>query len=226
MLASDTKLRHVRYRHINVYFMPYLDGGGRGFGQEFIRVVKERMGPVDHVFEYCAGPGFIGFSLLAHGLCRKLTVADVNPDAVASCQHTIKVNGLAEVASAYLSDCLKSIPATEQWDLVVSNPPHWPSTQEQYHDNIRNFDPDLIVHKQFYQDIRKLLTPQGSILFQEADDATTVENFRHMIEGNGLAIQEVFKARPLSLGECVLQWKNVRKRTRPSAFYFIWSKPR
>lgn len=131
---------------------------------------------------------------------------------------------MEDVVSVYLSDCLDAIPATEQWDLVVSNPPHWPSSPEQYQENIRNFDPELIVHKKFYAAIHRFLTPQGSVLFQEAEDATTIEDFRPMIEGHGLRIVEVFKARPLSLAECVLQWKNIRKRTRPSAFYFIWSK--
>ena len=223
MRATDEQLRTVRYKHITVSFLPYLDGGGRGFGQEFIRVVKEKIGPVHHVFEYCAGPAFIGFSLLAHGLCRKLTLADINPDAVTSCQKTIKVNSLENVVSIYLSDGLEGIPATEQWDLVVSNPPHWPSSYEQYLENIRNFDPDLMVHKKFYASIRKFLTPQGSILFQECEDATTVEDFRPMIESNDLRITEVFKARPLSLVECIRTWKNIRKRTRPSAFYFIRS---
>jgi len=72
----------VRYGKIRVRFLSYLEGGGRNFGQEFIRVVKEKFGKVEHVFEYCAGPGFIGFSLLARGLCKKLSLADVNTDEV------------------------------------------------------------------------------------------------------------------------------------------------
>ena len=37
---------------------------------------------------------FIGFSLLAHGICDKLTVADVNPEAVECCKKTVKENKL------------------------------------------------------------------------------------------------------------------------------------
>jgi len=217
-------MKVVTYGNIRVSFLPYLEGGGRNFGQEFIRVVKERFGKVGHVFEYCAGPGFIGFSLLAHGLCERLTVAVVNPDAVACCRKTIEENHLHDRVAVYLSDCLGRIPKTEKWDLVVSNPPHWPSDEDKYRENIRNFDPQLRVHKQFYRDIHKFLRSGGSVLFQECELATGVEDFQSMIEGGGLSVAAVFKARPLTFWQCVLKFKKIRKYTRPSAFYFIWSR--
>jgi methylase of polypeptide subunit release factors len=223
-MMTQEKLQTVKYRDINVRFLPYLDGGGRGFGQQYLRVIKEKLGRVNHVFEYCAGPGFIGFSLLAHGLCDKLTLADINPDAVECVKKTIKDNHLENKVSVYLSDCLKSIPSTEKWDLIVSNPPHWPSTEEKYKENIRNFDPGLRIHQDFYDDIHKFLNPDGSIILQELGDATTDKDFTKMIEDNGLKIIEVFKAEPLSLLECVFKFKNIRKNTKPSSFYFIWSK--
>ncbi|MDP1853443.1 MAG: class I SAM-dependent methyltransferase [Candidatus Omnitrophota bacterium] len=216
--------KKVRYKNITVSFLPYLEGGGRNFGQEFIRMVRDRFGKVDHVFEYCAGPGFIGFSMLAHGLCNRLTVADVNPDAVECCKKTIKDNKIEDKAAVYLSDCLDSIPITGQWDLVVSNPPHWPSDEKKYRENIRNFDPYLTVHKKFYRDIKKFLKPDGSVLFQECEPATTTKDFQPMIEDNGLEIMEVFKADPLTFWQCVLNVKNIKKYTKPSAFYFIRSR--
>lgn len=215
--------KRVKYGNIDVFFLPYLEGGGRNFGQEFIRVVKEKIGPVDHVFEYCAGPGFIGFSLLGHKLCRKLTLADINPDAVLCCQKTVKNNRLEDRVSVYHSDCLDSIPQSEKWDLVVSNPPHWPSSENEYQENIRNFDPYLRVHKKFYQSVRNFLKPNGLVLFQECIPATTVEEFRGMIKEGGLEIVEVFKARPLTYLECILKGKKIKKYTKPSAFYFILS---
>jgi methylase of polypeptide subunit release factors len=213
----------VKYGNIEVFFLPYLEGGGRNFGQEFIRVVKEKMGPVNHIFEYCAGPGFIGFSLLAHGLCKRLALADINPDAIECCKQTIAHNRLENKVSLYLSDCLDQIPDTEKWDLVVSNPPHWPSSEKEYQENIRNFDPYLRVHKKFYQDVVKFLKPDGRVLFQECSPATTAEQFRGMIKAGGLEIVEVFKARPLTYLECILKRKKIRKYTKPSAFYFILS---
>ncbi len=216
----------VRYGKIRVSFLPYLEGGGRNFGQEFIRVVKERFGRVGHVFEYCAGPGFIGFSLLAHGLCERLTLADVNPDAVACCRKTVEENHLKDKVAVYLSDCLDQIPGTEKWDLVVSNPPHWPSDEDTYKENIRNFDPYLKVHKKFYQDIHKFLKPDGSALFQECEPATHINDFQSMIGDGELRVIEVFKAKPMTFWQCIFKFKKIRKYTKPSAFYFIWSKLR
>src|SRR5215467_9087861 len=115
----------IKFREISVVFEPALDGGGSTFGQEFIQVVADRIGPSQHIFEFCAGPGFIGFSLLAHGLCEKLTLADINPEAVQACRRTIADNALSDRVSVYCSDNLQDIPAAEKWDLVVSNPPHF-----------------------------------------------------------------------------------------------------
>jgi methylase of polypeptide subunit release factors len=214
----------VRYKDITVSYLSRLDGGGMGFGQEFIRVAREKIGKVDHIFEFCSGPGFIGFSLLAHNLCEKLTLADVNPDAVTVCKETISKNNLQGRVSVYLSDCLDQVPEDEKWDLVVGNPPHWPSSDEKYHEDITMFDPDLIIHKKFYKDIHKFLKPNGSVLLQENERATSAENFTQMIRGNGLEIIDVFKAKPLSLFECVLKGRKISRDTKPSPFYYIWSR--
>src|SRR5579862_3880812 len=79
MKSEQLQYYRVKYRDIVVSYLPELDGGGHTFGQQYLDVVRSKVGPVGHAFEYCAGPGFIGFSLLAHGLCDRLTLADVNP---------------------------------------------------------------------------------------------------------------------------------------------------
>jgi 16S rRNA G1207 methylase RsmC len=97
-----------------------------GFGQDFIPLLQHLGLPKQkRVFEWCAGPGFIGFSMLGHGLCSSLCLADINPEAVRACQRTVSENGLSDRVSVYCSDNLLNIPATERWDLVVSNPPHF-----------------------------------------------------------------------------------------------------
>jgi tRNA1(Val) A37 N6-methylase TrmN6 len=72
------------------------------------------------VFEWCAGPGFIGFALLGYGFCDTLCLADVK-----ACRLTVTQNGLAERVTVYHSDNLDGIPPSERWDLVVGNPPHF-----------------------------------------------------------------------------------------------------
>lgn len=65
------------YGSIDVYFKQNLRGGGDIFGQDYLRIVKQ-LGKVNRLFEWCSGPGFIGFSLLANGMCDSLCLADIN----------------------------------------------------------------------------------------------------------------------------------------------------
>src|SRR6476646_6270546 len=94
----------VKYGDIAVNYVPEIDGGGMTFGQQFLKVLPPRTGRVKHAFEFCAGPGFIGFAMLAAGLCERLTLADVNPAAVRACEQTIRENGLGDRVKVYLSD--------------------------------------------------------------------------------------------------------------------------
>ncbi|MFH1753856.1 MAG: class I SAM-dependent methyltransferase [Candidatus Omnitrophota bacterium] len=222
----------TKYKNIEVSYLPDLDGGGMGFGQEFVQVVKEKLGRVGHLFEFCAGPGFIGFSLLANGLCDRLTLADINPEACKVCEETVKKNGLQDKVSVYLSDCLDSIPQDEKWDLVVSNPPHWVTPDDAKREegmadtkDIKKFDLGLEIHKRFYRNIHKHLKPGGSILLQENGRATKPEDFTELLRENNLAVKDIFKAKPLSALQCILQGKKI-KHAKGSPYYFIWTQQR
>lgn len=224
----------VRYQNITVYYLSNLDGGGRTFGQQYVQVVKDRVGRVRHAFEFCAGPGFIGFSLLAHNLCERLTLADINPEAVEACRQTIKKNKLESKVSVYLSDVLDNIPLSERWDLVVGNPPHWFCEETAlHHKDIRLFDPGFVIHQKFYRDVATFLTPSGVVLLQENGRATQRRDFEPMIENNGLRIVEVFKVPHFFLTQsytfshvftCLKHRKHIGGgRLSLSPFYFIWS---
>ena len=110
---------------LKVAWKPGLEGGGLNFGQDFVPLVSHLFGSVGRLYEFCAGPGYIGFSLLALGYCEHLVLSDVNPRAIDSIRETIRINKLEEKVTVYQSDGLDDIPADERWDLVVSNPPHF-----------------------------------------------------------------------------------------------------
>jgi len=167
-----------------VSYKNHLDGGGRGFGQDFIPLLQGLGLPGwSRAFEWCAGPGFIGFSLLAHGLCETLCLADINPDAVRACQRTIADNTLSDRVSVYRSDNLRDIPKSEQWDLAVSNPPHF---IDEYFGNLRAHEPHWGVHVDFFRTVSLFLKPGGVTILQENNAGSTEETFRSKIEDAGL----------------------------------------
>ena len=115
--------------------------------------------------------------------------------AVKAVQATIRENRLEDRVKVYQSDCLDDIPASERWDLVVSNPPHWDGTEESYKEAIRLVDPGWIIHKRFYRDVKRFLNPNASIIFQESSHATKRDDFEPMIKENGLDLVDVFEVK-------------------------------
>jgi len=186
--------RTVRYGEIRVHYKKHLDGGGSWFGQEYIPFLQALgMPKQQRAYEWCSGPAFIGFSLLAHGLCETLCLADINDQAVEACRRTIRTNRLADRVSLYHSDNLKNIPASEQWDLVVGNPPFYPKTHEW---EIRSHDKDWHIHRGFFANVGRFLKPGGVILLQEANDASTPETFEDMIADAGMKTVLVHNSKP------------------------------
>jgi methylase of polypeptide subunit release factors len=178
--------RTATYAGVRVAYKIHLDGGGSTFGQDFVPVLRHRgMRQVARAFEWCAGPGFIGFSLLAHGLCETLCLADVNPEAVAACAKTVRDNKLEDRVGVYRSDNLDDIPPAEQWDLVVSNPPHFVDTS---FGQLRYHDPDWRVHRGFFGKVARHLKPGGVIVLQENNEGSTPATFTPMIAQAGLRV--------------------------------------
>jgi predicted RNA methylase len=195
----------VTFGGIEIIYKKELDGGGTEFGQDFIPFLRGRAMPKQpRVFEWCCGPGFIGFSMLGNRLCETLCLSDINPAAIASCNRTVRSNGLGDRVSVYQSDNLKSIPKSERWTLVVSNPPHF---VDRYENDIRAHDPDWRIHREFFATVGDHLSRDGVIVLQENNCGSVVETFRPMIEEAGLRILFASGDRP--------------KLTRDSSFYFL-----
>ena len=188
--------RQTAFGGIQITYARHLDGGGSTFGQEFVPFLRSRGMPVQpRAFEWCAGPGFIGFSLLGHGLCQTLCLADINPQAVAACRRTIEENRLADRVSVYQSNNLADIPPSEKWNLVVSNPPHFIDDFDEAW-TLRAYDKDWNIHRRFFATIEKFLAPDGVIVLQENGRGSTVESFRDMIEQSGLTVVFVHGGKP------------------------------
>ncbi|MEA2332435.1 MAG: hypothetical protein QOH58_2573 [Thermoleophilaceae bacterium] len=174
------------YGGIAVFDRPEQHRGGLAFGRDVPRVLNELgVGRCARLFEFCAGPGYIGYSLFAAGWCETLVLSDIDAQGVASARRTAAHNGLEERVSVYESDALEQIPATERWDLVVANPPHFLPDPERSND-IQVFDPDWDVHRRFYSSVKKHMQPGGLVIMAENGAGSDPEIFEQMIrEGGG-----------------------------------------
>jgi methylase of polypeptide subunit release factors len=197
---------------ISVCYADGLDGGGTYLAAGFLELFKRRRIPQQgRIFEWCAGPGFIGFALLGAGYCRSLCLADVFPSAVDACKETIAANSLSERASVYLSDNLASIPADEQWNAVVSNPPHFADVFPE--DDRLRFDKDWGLHRAFFRDIDKFLAPSGVVILQENNWGSTPETFAPMIEAAGLKTVFVENALPERTADTRIYYMGVMRKS-------------
>jgi SAM-dependent methyltransferase len=177
--------RQVGYGDIRVQYRDHLDGGGRTSGLDYLPLFRDRDMPRQpRVFEWCAGPAFIGFALLGYGFCDSLCVADVNPEAVEACKRTVEVNRLAGRVAVYQSDNLDGIPVAECWDLVVGNPPHFADTSP---GQLRYHDEGWRLHRRFVESVGRFLKPGGMIVLLENNLGSTADTFRDMIEAAGFS---------------------------------------
>lgn len=200
------RTRHVRLGGIEISYRPELDGGGTTFGQDFHPYLAARGMPrQERAYEWCSGPGFIGFSLLGKGSCKTLCLADINPRAVASCRKTVAVNHLEDRVSVYQSNNLRNIPDDERWNLVVSNPPHF--IDQAHEGQLLAHDPQWRIHREFFQTVARFLAKDGVIVLQENNAGSTVASFSGMIADAGLKI--------------VFADGDSTELTRDSIFYYV-----
>lgn len=191
---SGAEFEVVECGGIEVCHASTLDGGGPRTWPYFVDAVREHIGPVGHAYEWCSGPGYIGFALLGSGLCETLTLADVNPEAVAACHETIRRNGLEGRVNVYLSDNLRGIPSDEVWDLVIGDPPHFPEPLQRHIDDgfvLRSVDQDWRLHRGFFEDLPGHLAPGSRLLLSESRVAGDFDDmFIEMIREAGLEMVE------------------------------------
>jgi Methyltransferase small domain len=173
------------YGGIAVFDQPHQHRGGMAFGRDFPRVLNELgVGRCGRLFEFCSGPGYIGYSLLAAGWCESLALSDVDAESIATARHSAAFNGLEELVTAYVSDALDAIPDAERWDLVVANPPHFLPDPARP-DDIQVFDRDWNLHRRFYAQLERHMNPGGIAVVAENRAGSDPDLFARMIVSGG-----------------------------------------
>ncbi len=191
---TSDKVKIRQSMGIKISYTDELAGGGHEFGDDYlVDFVKKNIGKTGKAYEWCAGPAFIGYSLLSNGLCGSLCLSDINPKAVEISRKTASENGLMDKVTIYLSNCFNNIPDTEKWDLVVGNPP-WskndlmiPSWGREIKYKDLNFD----LHARFFRDVKKFLNPGANIILLETYLCSSADDFLPMINKAGLYLKKI-----------------------------------
>lgn len=166
------------------------DGGGTWFGQEYVRELQRYGRKFDRCLEWCSGPGFIGFAILAHGICKNLTLVDRHQPSSVSVANTLAQNQCVDLAKFYNLERISSMPVSEKFDLVVANPPHYLNCPGDPNYQRIAVDKNWQAHEEFYENIGSYLNPGAVILLQEnqAGSLSGPAEFLPMIERNGLKV--------------------------------------
>ena len=186
---------------IKIFYSPRLDGGGTYFGRRYPHVIREIYGDrhFENCFEWCSGPGFIGFELLSEDICSNLFLADIYQPALLAVDKTI-----SSLPSHYQNKVhrtqikgIADLPADWKFDLVVANPPHWNPNTGAFITNVKlrgrlAEDLDWNVHREFFNNIGPHLNENAVILLQEHSYASGPDMFRPLIEEAGLKIKECY----------------------------------
>lgn len=190
---------------LKLSFRDHLDGGGQAFFVSFMEAIgKINRHPYQRGFEWCAGAGFLGFSLLSMRMLQHCTFQDVYPTAIDVCNHTINNNFLSKRAEAYVCGTIKDLPPLEPWDFVISNPPHaWDlrgSRESLLRDGVEHHaientirllvDDDMQAHSEFFQNIRSRLTDTADLFIVEHDQKVR-DIYIEMAEAGGLKLIDI-----------------------------------
>lgn len=151
-----------------IHSTPDLDGGGAILAPLFAHALR-RQHP-DRTFNNCleafSGPAWIGLWLKHLNICKRLSVSDINPDALAAVQLT------DPTIPCYKADALLALPVANCFDLIVANPPNYCNIQPTHpkgfmRDDLRASDLEWTAHRKFYSNIPLLLTPRGELWVSE-----------------------------------------------------------
>lgn len=186
--------RTIIINGIEIHYSASIDGNGIDRQEYFSRALQYFYPGKcwDRCLEWCSGPGFIGFGLLGAGLINDLTLADCSTSALEACKVTAK--SMPNVDTRHIQS-ISDLPTSDQFDLIVANPPWYPGNLFDIASSARRRfnDPGLSIHRDFFDHIDRYLDRDGLIMLVEGSTYTGPRDFQDMITRNGFKITAVFK---------------------------------
>lgn len=200
-----------RVNDLDIFYTNETNGGGNGLGEDYFNIVNELYPyrTFENALEWCSGPGFIGYAMLATGICNNLSLNDIHQPALDMAELTkLKNPKYTDKISIYQGSTIDGIPETIKFDLVVANPPHFVSQRDAgtklgipIDFNTPHIEEILVdtnwkAHTDFYNSIKKRLSPDGIILIQEnqVGSINRSNSFVHIIENAGLKVTGEFNS--------------------------------
>ena len=154
----------------NIESAPNLNGGGPILAPIFEKLLTGEK--FNTIFEWCAGPAWIGMWLLENKIGKTLVTGDINKKSVEFVEKSA-INNNYDVR-CYASDNMKQIPKHEKFDLIVSNPPNYCNIQKSHpfgflRDDLRPSDVNWKIHKNFYNNISNYLHDESVMYISEVE---------------------------------------------------------
>lgn len=150
----------------------------------------------NNCLEWCAGPGFIGFRLIADNVINSLAFMDCYKPALDACNNTWSSrpdrlkNCNMETILGSTVDCLEN----RVFDLIVANPPNF-DNEIYFSQNARvnriTQDPDWQIHNDFFLKIKKNLAHNGKILLMKHTDGSQPSDHLTSISKGGLKLNRI-----------------------------------
>ena len=182
------------------------DGGGSTQYADFIDFFKEKgddLPKYKNCLEWCAGPGFIGYSLLDAEVCQHVTFMDIHEPAIDDARNNAIFNNLTDRTSFHTIDAIHKLPTDLKFDLVVANPPHSMNALVSVpHESLTRLivDLDWKIHEEFFAHITDYLLPGAEVILSENGKHQV---FIEMAKKVGLIFEGYKPAKELASGACV-----------------------
>ena len=178
---------------IHIKWNPGHDGGGSTHYPDFLDAIgTERK--YNNCLEWCAGLSAIAFGLVDAGIAENIVLMDVYEPALIKAQENSKKNNISNNVSIRVCDKISSLPLTDKFDLVVSNPPHsvsdyWIEDSPQKDLTYRlTIDKDWELHKEFFKNITKYLSPNADVYISETTEGDWFVDWAKEVGLNLIAI--------------------------------------
>lgn len=195
---------------LKLYHPWHLDGGGGDYRQYFLTAVKSHgKNYYKHAYEWCCGHSIIGFEILTNGICDNLSLSDYYDLAVEISLDNAQRLGYADKVKGYITPIISSIPHTEQFDLVIGNPPNSMNgdgfisagklngykPEHILHELRIGVDDNFETHKEFFANIRNYITDDADIFLTIHSTMITMVK-KDLSDPAGLEIKNVIDMMP------------------------------